>query len=89
MSCCSETNRLPDTSLAKMSLFKMSKELHFRICNYGKPRASPRRHGKEIDFYSEEKEVGSTRVNKEFMAFHWLNLCQERKGVLPLPVGVC
>ena len=89
MSCCSETNRLPDTSLAKMSLFKMSKELHFRICNYGKPRASPRRHGKEIDFYSEEKEVGRTRVNKEFMAFHWLNLCQERKGVLPLPVGVC
>ena len=40
-------------------------------------------------FYSEEKEVGRTRVNKEFMAFHWLNLCQERKGVLPLPVGVC
>jgi len=40
-------------------------------------------------FYNEEKEVGRTRVNKEFMAFHWLNRCQERKGVLPLPVGVC
>ena len=51
MSCCSETDRLPDTSPAKMSLFKMSKELHFRICNYGKSRTSPHRHGREIDFF--------------------------------------
>ena len=87
MSCCSETNRLPDTSLAKMSLFKMSKELHFRICNYGKPRASPRRHGKEIDFYSEEKEVGRATVNKESMAFHWLNIFLERRGVFLLSIG--
>ena len=40
-------------------------------------------------FYREEKEVGRTRVNTEFTAFHWLNRCQERKGVLPLPVGLC
>ena len=87
MSCCSETNRLPDTSLAKMSLFKMSKELHFRICNYGKPCASPRRHGKEIDFYSEEKEVGRATVNKESMAFHWLSSIARK--VFLLPAGLC
>ena len=87
MSCCSETDRLSDTSPAKMSLFKMSKELHFRICNYGKSRASPHRHGREIDFYSKEKEVGRATVNKESMAFHWLSSIARK--VFLLPVGLC
>ena len=58
---CSETNRLPDTSPAKMSLFKMSKELHFRICNYGKPRASRDNTKAEMNL---EKETLDTQASK-------------------------
>ena len=38
----------------------------------------PEGQGKENAFYREEKEDGRARVNKETMAFHWLNPCQER-----------
>ena len=40
-------------------------------------------------FYREEKEVGSAEVNKEPMALHWLSLCQERREIFLLPVGLC
>ena len=46
----------------------------------------PTREGES--FYKEEKEVGSSIVNKESMAFYWLSPCQERRGVF-LPVGLC
>ena len=36
-----------------------------------------------------EKEVGRAIVNKEFMAFHWLNPCQEEDKMMSLFVGIC
>ena len=44
--------------------------------------------GKENAFTEREKEAGWAKVNKEYMAFHSLSPCQERKGVFPLPIGL-
>ena len=40
-------------------------------------------------FYGEGKEGEKAGINKEFMAFHWLSPCQERRGVFLFPVGLC
>ena len=39
-------------------------------------------------FIEGEKEAGRATVNKEFKAFHWLSPCQERRGVILLPLGL-
>ena len=35
-----------------------------------------------------EKEEGRAVVNEESVAFHWLNPCQEKRGVSLPPVGL-
>ena len=61
-----KTNRLPVVSPAKMRLFKINKELQFRISNHGKTCASPyatRRGGRTL--LKGKTEVGRAIVNKE------------------------
>ena len=38
--CSDKLNRLPDISPAKIGLFKISRELQFRVCNHGKPHTN-------------------------------------------------
>ena len=38
--CWHETNRLPDIPPVKMGLFRISRELQFKVCNYDEPHAS-------------------------------------------------
>lgn len=62
-----------------MDLFRI-KKMQFKIYNYSKwYRNSHTAREREL-FYREEKEVGETKINKESMAFHWLNCCQEKRG---------
>ena len=49
---------------------------------HGKPHASPCTAREGELFYRVEKEVGRAIINKESMACHWLNHCQERQGDL-------
>ena len=70
----------------KMGLFRISRELQFRVCNHGKPQASLPTARKGEHFYREEKEAGRVITNKA-RGFHWLSLCQERKGAVLLPAG--
>ena len=86
--CWPEINRLPDTSPAKLDLFRISRELQFRVCNHGKSRASSCKARKGEHVYREEKEVGMALVNKESVAFHWLSPSQERRVCIP-PFGLC
>ena len=74
-----------------MGLHEISRELQLRVCNNGPPYPSSLRAREAELFYRGGKEVGKKKdtVNKEFMAFHWLNSCQERRGVFLLPVGLC
>ena len=62
----------------KMGLFRISRELQFRVCNHGKPQASLPTARKGEHFYREEKEAGRVITNKA-RGFHWLSLCQERR----------
>ena len=39
--CWPEINGMPDISLAKMGLLRISKELQFGVCNHGKSHANP------------------------------------------------
>ena len=47
-----------------MDLFGISRELQYRVCNHGKPHASPHKARGEESFYIEEKEFGKAIVNK-------------------------
>ena len=69
-----------DISSAKMGLFGISGELQFRVCNHGKPCASPHMAREGEHFQREEKEVGKDVV-KQCMALNWQSPCQERRGV--------
>ena len=69
--CLPKTNRLPVISPAinTASLFKISKELQFRVCNHGKPHASPvvtRRRGFIYRGKGRWEGYGKQRV-------HWRN----------------
>ena len=52
------------------------------------PCTSPSRQEKKT-FYGEGKEGEKAGINKEFVAFHWLSPCQERRGVFLFPVELC
>ena len=79
-SCWSETNRLPEISPAKISLFKINRVLLFQICNHDKPRASPQHGGKgSWEDYSKQRPH----------VFSQLSPCQERREVFLLSVGLC
>ena len=81
--CWPKTNKLPITSLAKVSLLWISKKLQFRACNHSKPNASPWAGRRGKLFLKGEKEVGGAVVNREstgemesseFSGFwHWLS----------------
>ena len=68
-------------------LFRISRELQpwFRVCNHDEPLASPLTEREGDHLYREDKEVGRAVVNIEFMAFRWLNPCQDRRGVFLPP----
>jgi len=70
-----------------MGLFRIRKEFQFRICSHGSCVQFPAQQRKDSSFIEGEKEVGRATVNKESMAFHWLNCCQERKGGLFFLLG--
>lgn len=68
-----------------MGLFAISRELSFRICNYGKPGASSLKAreaewllGRKKGSWGGEKKGswgrGGRGVNRESRAFHWLSL---------------
>lgn len=40
---------------------------------------SPKNECEGEHIYTEKKEVRQVIANNEYMAFHWLSLCQERK----------
>ena len=60
-------NRLPDISPAKMDLFGISRELHFGVCNHGKPCASSFMAKEGEHFYREEKEVGRAIIKRPWL----------------------
>ena len=60
-------------------------ELEFRICSQGKPHAG--REGDPALLHTEEKEIRRAVGKKESTAFHWLNPCQEGRGVFLLLLG--
>ena len=67
-----------DICSAKMGLFGISGELQFRVCNHGKPCASPHMAREGENLHREEKE-GCSKT--ECMALNWQSPCQERRGV--------
>ena len=85
---CPKTSGLPDISPTKMGLLGVTRGLHFEVYNHGEPHASPCTARRREHFHRGENEVGRAIVNQKSMAFHWLNPCQERRGIL-LPVGLC
>ena len=63
---------------AKMSLFGISRELKFRVCNCGEPCASSNMaRERKFFFYREEKEVGRTIINA--VEGFSLSTCQQRR----------
>ena len=82
-----KTNSLLCMSPVKMGLSGISRELQFSFCNHREPFESPRTAKEGKHFYREEKEIARAIVNKESMAFHWLNPCEERRVFLL--IGLC
>lgn len=80
--CWPEIIRLPDTSLGKMGLLAISRELQSRVCNLGKPWVSLHMSGEE-HFCRGDRAI----VNRVH-AFHWLSPCQERGVFLLLDLAV-
>lgn len=69
-----------------MELFRVSRELQFRVCIHGQPHANSYIEREGALFYRREEEVRRVLVSKESVVSHWLSLT--RKGVLLLSVGV-
>ena len=59
------------SSRKEVSLFRISRELQFGFYNHNETQASPCRAREEF-FDKGVKKVGRGIVNKEFIAFHWL-----------------
>ena len=59
------------SSRNEVSLFRISRELQFGFYNHNETQASPCRAREEF-FDKGVKKVGRAIVNKEFIAFHWL-----------------
>ena len=53
-----DLNRLPVISPAKTGLFRISRELKFRVCTNGKPHASPHTEGEGDCFYKGKGDFG-------------------------------
>lgn len=93
--CGPKINRLLDISPAKISLFRIGRELQFGVCKNDETFLTRCRHGNSHMeregwfFYRGKKKVGKVLVNKESMVFHWLNSFQEIRGDFLLPTGLC
>lgn len=72
----------------KVGLFEINREWQFSGCHCIKLCESPCTVREGQYFYRGEKEVGRAIGNKESLAFHWLSLCQGRRGGC-LPIGLC
>ena len=55
------------------------RELQFRVCNLCSLCGSLPRPGKEHCFIERKRSLRAL-MNKEFMGFHWLSPCQERRA---------
>lgn len=75
-------------SSAKLGLLGFSRGLHFEVYHYGEPHASRCIARRREHFYGRENKVVRSIANKKFMAFSWLNTCQERRRILILLVGL-
>ena len=75
--------RLLVISSAKLSLFKISRELQFGVCNHGEPHSRSLR-AREGGFYREEKEIQRAIVNRSSRLF--MGSVFARKGVFLLPM---
>ena len=62
--CCPKINQLPGISTARMSLFVISRELQFGVCNHSKPCAMSCM-AREEHSYGEGKEAGRAIVTKK------------------------
>ena len=93
--CRPKKSRLLDISPAKISLFRIGRELQFGVCNNEETFLTRCRHGhSHVEregwlFYRGKKEIGKALVNKESMVFHWLISFQEIRGDFLLPIGLC
>ena len=72
---------------SKDGLYKIKRELLFKVRNHGKPCVSPAQNGNNT-VIERQRESGGC-INKEAMGFRWLNPFQERRGVFPLSIGLC
>ena len=61
-----------------MGLFRISRELQFRVCKNSKSHASLHMVREGELFYRGEEGFGRATVSREPTAFHWLCPCQER-----------
>ena len=83
-----QINRLPEISLAKMGLFRISRELQCGVCNLANHTHVPTWQRKEHTFI-EEKGSWEGWSKQKSMACHWLSSFEERKELFLLPVGLC
>lgn len=67
--CLHKVNRLPATSLVRMSLFRIRQKMELQVCNYGELCTSSCTARERELFYRGEEVVGKTVVNKVFMLF--------------------
>ena len=81
-------NRQPSISPENMYLFRISRELKFKVCNHVEPQASLHTAQKGEHYSGEEKEVGRVTVNR-VQGFTLVKCFQERRGVFLFPVGLC
>lgn len=80
--CWPKTNRLPAIPLAMMGLFRIRRELKFRVSNHGKAHASPHRAREGERFYWGGEGSSRAIVKKESKAFHWLSPLPGKKAGL-------
>lgn len=69
-----------------MGLFKISRELQFEVCNYGKPHASPRTVREEC-FHGEEKEFEEGYSKQTAHGLSLAESCPGRKRLLSSSCG--
>ena len=87
-----EQKRLPAIFPAKMSLFRISRDLQLGVGHQGEPNLQvPTQQGQERKRTALWRGQGSwdDTVHKESEPFHWLSPCQEGRAGFPLPVGLC
>lgn len=70
-------NRQPSISPENMYLFRISRELKFKVCNHVEPQASLTQQRKENTIMEKKRKLEGLQLT-EFKVLHWLNAA--RKG---------